>query len=107
MDKQEQERTIVYAVVGIFGMDPTKAEEQRRGLDEYVIPHTREAPGFVAGYWTMDREASKSYGLTVFESEEQARDFVRVIEGDRPVQDDAGVGPELLTVAEVVGEARR
>ncbi len=33
MYKQEQEGTIVYAVVGIFGMDPTKVEEQRRGLE--------------------------------------------------------------------------
>ncbi len=33
MDNQEQEGTIVYAVVGIFGMDPTKVEEQRRGLE--------------------------------------------------------------------------
>ncbi len=107
MDKQEQEGTIVYAVVGIFGMDPTKAEEQRRGLEEYVIPHTHQAPGFVAGYWTLDPEASKSYGLTVFDTEDQARDFVRVIEGDRRAQDDAGVGPELVTVAEVIGEAHR
>ena len=97
----------MYAVVGIFSMDPAKAEEQRRGLAEYVIPTTRQAPGFVSAYWTMDSSVSKSYGLTVFETEEQARAFVRVIEGDRPAQEQAGVGAELLTVAEVIGEAQR
>lgn len=39
-------------------------------LREQVVPGVRQAPGFVAGYWT--RKDDSGTGMAVFESEEAA-----------------------------------
>ena len=49
----------------------------------------------------------KCYVLTVWDTEEQARAFIRVVEERRPRGEQAGVGYESFTVVEVVGEAHR
>ena len=74
----------MYAVVAEFTMDRARDEENRRALKEEVIPITRQVPGFVSGYWTNDPAGPKSYVLTVWDTEEQARGFVRVVEARMP-----------------------
>jgi hypothetical protein len=49
----------------------------------------------------------KSYVLTVWGTEEQARAFIRVVEERRPRGEQAGVGYDSFTVVEVIGEAHR
>lgn len=97
----------MYAVVAVFTMDRERDEENRRALKEEVIPITRQVPGFVSGYWTNDLAGPTSYVLTVWDTEEQARNFIQVVEARRPLGEQAGVGYESLTVVEVVGEAHR
>ncbi len=97
----------MYAVVGIFTMDRSRDEEHRRAVQEQLIPITRQVPGFVSGYWTSDPASPKSYVLTLWDTEEQARAFTRVVEGRRPRGEQAGVGHDSLTVVEVIGEAHR
>lgn len=46
-------------------------EPDTRVLREQVIPRVKEAPGFVAGYWT--REGEDGLSMVVFDNEEQAR----------------------------------
>ncbi len=88
-------------------MDRTRDEEQRRALKEEVIPITRQVSGFVSSYWTSDPARSTNYVLPVWESEEQARAFVRVVEARMLQGEQAGVGYDSLTVVEVIGEAHR
>ncbi len=40
----------MYAVVGIWMVDETRQEEQRRVLREEVVPLVTTRPGFVAGW---------------------------------------------------------
>ena len=47
--------------------DPGSATSE---LTEKVVPAVKQAPGFVAGYWTRSDDTGVS--LVVFESEEQA-----------------------------------
>ncbi len=97
----------MYAVVAVFTLDRTRDEEQRRALEVEVIPITRQVPGFVSGYWMSDPEEPRNYVLTIWDTEEQARAFIRVVEERRPDGEKAGVGYESMTVVEVIGEAHR
>ena len=49
------------------------AEGAQKALEEEVVPHVKQAPGFVAGYWTRSDDRSNGQGMIVFESEEAAR----------------------------------
>jgi hypothetical protein len=40
-------------------------------LRDQVVPNVKQAPGFVAGYWTRDE--GEGNGVIVFESEDAAR----------------------------------
>ncbi len=46
------------------------AEDATSNLREQVVPRVKEAPGFVAGYWT--RKDNTGLSMIVFESEENA-----------------------------------
>jgi hypothetical protein len=47
-------------------------ERARANLQENVVPQARQAPGFVAGYWTRLAE-DRGIGMMVFDSEDSAR----------------------------------
>ena len=76
-------------------------ESSRKELDEKVVPRVSNAPGFVAGYWTLSEDKSNGLALLVFESEDAAR----AVEGR--LRDDApqGVTIESTEVREVVASA--
>lgn len=95
----------MYGVVAEFTMDRAWDEEHRRALEEDVIPTTRKVPGFVSGYWMGDPTSTKSYVLTLWDTEEQARAFLRVVEERRPQGEQAGVGYDSFTVLKMIGEA--
>jgi stage III sporulation protein SpoIIIAA len=54
-------------VVRVTISDPEAATSQLR---EQVVPGVKQAPGFVAGYWT--RKDDSGLGMVVFESEDAA-----------------------------------
>ena len=64
----------------------------RQGLRDEVVPRARQAPGFVAGYWTRSAEGDNGVGLVLFESEDAARAAAERIESD------PGANPEAVTV---------
>ncbi len=97
----------MYAVVAIFTLVRGWDEEQRRIVEEQLIPTTRQVPGFVSGYWMSDPSEPRSHVLTIWDTEEQARAFIVFVEGRRPEAEKAGVGYESMTVVEVIGEAHR
>jgi hypothetical protein len=82
-------------------------EEQQQGLHEQVMPLVRQHPGFVAGYWTLDRANNRSFTTIVLDDEEAARQFHAAVAQNPMNREQAGVHMESLAVVEVIGEAHR
>lgn len=76
----------------------------RQFLTEQVVPRVKQAPGFVAGYWTRSEDGTGGLSMIVFESEDAARTAAQMIESQAP-QDDDGVTLEGTEVREVVASA--
>jgi hypothetical protein len=70
-------------------------------LRDQVVPNVKQAPGFVAGYWTRDE--GEGNGVVVFESEDAARQAAERI-GER-VGQNPGVTLNSVKVSEVVANA--
>ena len=99
------EPTATHATLSTFRVDLSREADQRRGLEEMIIPGVRRAPGFVAGHWTVDREAAEGTVLLLFES---AADAAGMVEGIRAnAGNQARVGLELVStrIVEVVASA--
>ena len=71
-------------------------------LEDEVVPRVKQAPGFVAGYWTR-AEDNSGMSLLVFESEENARGAADFIRTQSPPTD--AVTLENIAVREVVASA--
>lgn len=56
-------------VVNIQG-DPADADRGPQMIEERVIPALRNFPGFVGGFWLVDRDSGKGVGVTLFDSAE-------------------------------------
>ena len=65
-------------------------------LREHVVPRVKQAPGFVAGYWT--RKDNSGLSMTVWESEEAAKTASEMVRSVAP----QGVTVESVEVREVV-----
>jgi hypothetical protein len=77
-------------------MDPAKEAAQRQGLHDFIVPSVRQAPGFVAGYWTLDRDSSESVAFILFDSRDAAGNFAENVRANAPNQ--VAVGIELLSI---------
>lgn len=100
--------TVMYAVIGVWNMDPSRWDEHQRVLHEQLVPMVSQSPGFVAGYSMGDRSASKTYTTIVLEDEAAALRFKAFVSGDevKSNQEQSGVYNESLTVVEVFAKAR-
>ena len=76
-------------------------ERGRQMLEERIVPTVKQAPGFVAGYWTRS-EDDRGLSMIVVESEENARGIADMIRSAPP---DDGVTLESIDVREVVADA--
>ena len=79
----------------------TDSEGAQKALEEQVVPRVKQAPGFVAGYWTRSDDRSNGQSMLVFESEDAARSVMEQIRANLP---DA-VTLESAEVREVVANA--
>lgn len=77
-------------------------EGGRKMLEEDVVPRVKQAPGFVAGYWTRSEDNS-GLSMMVFESEDAARGAAEFIRTQSPPSD--AVTLENVEVREVVVSA--
>jgi hypothetical protein len=68
-------------------------------LREQVAPRVKQAPGFVAGYWT--RKEQEGISMIVFESEEAAQRTAEML----PVMPTRGITFDSVKVLEVVEHA--
>ena len=80
-------------VVKVTISDLGPAEEY---LQNEVVPGVKQAPGFVAGYWTRSDDGSNGNSIIVFESEEAARGAA-----DRLQQQGSGTDAVTLDSVEV------
>jgi hypothetical protein len=76
----------------------SEAEAVIRDLED-IVPHLRDAPGFVAGYW-IRLDASHGTSIVVFETEDQARATMPPV-GSRM----RGATVSSVQVGEVVGHS--
>ena len=74
----------------------------RQFLTEEVVPRAKQAPGFVAGYWTTSEGNENGLSMVVFDSEDAARGVAQMIESQGM---DEGVTLEGTEVREVVASA--
>jgi hypothetical protein len=74
-------------------------ESAQRALTEEVVPRVKQAPGFVAGYWS--RKGNTGLSMIVFESEETAQAASEQIPNGMP----EAVNLEGIEVREVVASA--
>jgi len=96
-----------HAVVAVWRMDPSLAEEQLRGLRERIIPLSRVQPGFVQGRWTRAANGVRHIAFVEFDSAEHADAFVQMVRSAERAADrqKAGVSNESIDVVEVIGAA--
>lgn len=97
----------MYAVVGVWNLDPTSRREQGQVLQELIIPSVRSHPGFVAGYWMRDPESGMGHTTVVLDSEPSARAFKEIVLSNAQSQARAGITNDLLAVVELLGQAQR
>src|SRR5260370_42128048 len=95
----------MYAVVGTWPMDVGRTAEQRRVLEERIVPSARQVSGFVRGYWTSAAGGGRSYSFILFDTEEAARGFKKSVETNTESQARVGIERNDLVVAEIVAEA--
>ena len=74
-------------------------QDATSNLRDQVVPRVKEAPGFVAGYWT--RKDDTGLSLIVFESEDNAQAASEMIPS--PIPD--SVDLQAVEVREVVANA--
>jgi hypothetical protein len=86
-------------------MEKGKATEQEQVLHQRIVPSASRAPGFVAGYWSIDDSTSTAHGMIVLETEEAARRFKESVESNRPNQEQLGIRPQELVITRVLAQA--
>jgi hypothetical protein len=76
-------------------------DEATAHLRSEIVPQVKQAPGFVAGYWTRLERDEQGRGIMVFESEDAAKAVAERIQQDR----NDSVTLENVDVGEVVEHA--
>jgi hypothetical protein len=72
-------------------------------LQEQVVPRAKQAPGFVAGYWTRSADESNGLAMVVFGSEDSANAATQMIRAAADTSE--GVTLDDVEVREVVAQA--
>ena len=90
-----------HATIATFDIDLSREAEAREALHRFIVPSVRQAPGFVSGHWTLDRDKHESVVLVTFEFVEQAASFVESVRANRENQEQAGVHLTSIRVVEV------
>jgi hypothetical protein len=72
----------MYALVGVWNLDPARHQEQDRNLQELIIPSARSHPGFLAGYWMRDPKSGKGHSTILLDNEPAAQAFKEIVLGN-------------------------
>ncbi len=82
----------------VINVDIGDVDAARKGLEE-LVPTTKAAPGFVAGYW-IQLDDTHGASVAVFETEDQARAVAPPVGGGMD-----GVTITGVQIGEVLGSA--
>jgi hypothetical protein len=85
-----------HATLATFRLDLTREAEQRVGLDQLIVPSVRRHPGFVAGTWTLDRDAAQSFVMLTYATRGAADSMRENIVSN--AENQRAVGIELVDV---------
>jgi hypothetical protein len=96
----EQREIGMHAVFVTASIDPASAEESENQLRSEVVPRVKQAPGFVAGYWT--RSGSQGSSCIVFDNEGAAQQAVEMIKNQPTPK---GVTIESAEAREIIASA--
>jgi hypothetical protein len=90
----------MYAVVGVWQMDPGMREAQSGAL-ERIVAGVGQLPGVVKGYWSDMADPQHSHTFIVFENRGAAEAFEAEVRGNSENQKNSGVHNVSLDVVEV------
>jgi hypothetical protein len=92
----------MHAVFVNVTLDPESADESAAQLKSDIVPRVKQAPGFVAGYWTRSAEKESGRACIVFESEGAAQQVVEMIRNQPPP---TGVTIDRVEAREIIASA--
>lgn len=90
----------MYAVVGVWEVDPEMREAQSAAL-ERIVAGVAQLPGLVKGYWSDTADPRRSHTFIVFEDRNSAESFEADVRGNTENQTRSGVRSVSLDVIEV------
>jgi hypothetical protein len=93
----------MFAVIGVWEMEPLLASAQQASLPQ-LVAGVRQAPGLVKGYWTADETSSISHTFILFSDRQSAESFAAIVRGNVENQARAGVRNISLDLTEVSAE---
>jgi hypothetical protein len=94
-----------HATLATFRTDLSREEEQRIGLERFIVPGVRQFPGFVSGLWTLDRSAEESVVVISYDSRQAAEAMAANIRGNATNQKAAGLELVSVRILEVAARA--
>jgi peroxiredoxin len=97
----------VYAVIGLWTMDPAMQDLQDQELNDRIVTSVANTRGFVRGAWAREVDGDRSVSFIEFDDESAARDFVNTVHANAPRQRAAGVSTDELLLVELVAESQR
>jgi hypothetical protein len=89
-----------------YSFDPSREQETQRSFNDQFISALRRAPGFGHYYVVGDRTTGRGYGISLWDTREQA-EAVRTVLGSQMMQGMQALGVQFETshVLEVIAEA--
>lgn len=93
------------AVLASFRIDLEREAEQRTILEDVIVPSVLKAPGFVSGYWTLDRDAGEGVVLITLESAVDAAGLADAVRANAPNQARVGLDLVSIRIVDVVASA--
>lgn len=94
----------MYAVIGMWTIDPEKQEVQEHELRARIVPSVAASPGFVRGTWSREIDGPRGTSFIAFEDKPAAREFVNAVRANAPRQQAAGVTNDEFLLVELVAE---
>jgi heme-degrading monooxygenase HmoA len=88
----------MYARLTTVKGSPDKYDESVKLIQERAIPPSKDQPGFIAGYWGLNRETGEGFVVTLWEDEASVKASEPVVAAIRDAATQS-VGANFTSVA--------
>ncbi len=95
-----------HACVVIYRHPRETWSQQEVFLHERIVPMVKSQPGFLAGYWSYEKNESKTVGYIVFANEADAKKLQAFLHEEAKRPNPFGVEQVSVDVVQVLAEAR-